>query len=185
MYNKCNICNCKLSLFNKYNIVDGVICADCSRISQSYKENTIEELKDFWKINNERLLNFKSTSILKGLGATPIFIDTENKLFYIGKLDKKRKKIVYTFSEVTDYICDTIGDKTITKKKGTLKRAVIGNLIAGPVGAAIGASTAKEESKTIAGISVIHISFIMPSGLYKTTVAYPPKGFEEFLEKYI
>ncbi len=185
MSKKCDICNCKLGLFTKFNIVNGVACSNCIRISKSYQTNTIEELKEFWNINNERFLKFKPTTVLKGLGMAPVSIDIENKLFFVGKQNNKNQNIIYSFDEINSYNLGTIGEKTITQKKGVVSRAVVGDLIAGPIGAAIGANTAKEKTKTIGGINVVNITFTIPSGQYNTTVAYPPTGFTDFLDNCI
>ena len=83
MSKKCDICNCKLGLFTKFNIVNGVACSNCIRISKSYQTNTIEELKEFWNINNERFLKFKPTTVLKGLGMTPVSIEKSKYYIFI------------------------------------------------------------------------------------------------------
>lgn len=185
MSRKCNICNNKISVFNKYQVADGIICSNCIRISKSFQTDTIEELKKYWNINDSRLNIFNPTITLKNFGATPVFIDSKNKLFIIGKQKNKFKNIVYAFNEIKSYSFETFGEKTITKKKGTVSRAVVGNLIAGPVGAVIGANTAKEETKNIDGVSFLKINMIIPSGNYQTSITYPPTGFTNFLDKCI
>ena len=185
MSKKCDICNSKLGLFNKYDVINGTICSNCIRISKSYKTDTIENLRKYWSENDPRFSKFNATTTLKSFGSTPIIIDNDNKLFIVGKITNKPKNIVYSFREIKSYNYETIGEKTITKKKGTISRAVVGDLIAGPIGAAIGANTAKEETKVVGGMTVLNINLIMQSGNYKTSVAYPPTGFVEFLDKCI
>lgn len=185
MSKKCDICNSKLGLFNKYDVINGTICSNCIRISKSYKTDTIENLRKYWSENDQRFSKFNATTTLKSFGSTPIIIDNDNKLFIVGKITNKPKNIVYSFREIKSYNYETIGEKTITKKKGTISRAVVGDLIAGPIGAAIGANTAKEETKVVGGMTVLNINLIMQSGNYKTSIAYPPTGFVEFLDKCI
>ena len=82
---KCDVCNNKIGIFNKYKVLDGFVCSSCISISNSFQTDTIEELKKYWAINDSRLSIFKPTTVLKGLGVTPIYIDTKNNLFIIGK----------------------------------------------------------------------------------------------------
>lgn len=65
------------------------------------------------------------------------------------------KKEEYDFSQLSSY--EYIEDgAVVTKSKGGLGRAIVGGMIAGGVGAIVGASTAKQESKEI--INKSHIS---------------------------
>lgn len=185
MSKKCAICNNKIGIFNKYKVLDGFVCSNCISISDSFQTDTIEELKKYWDINNSRLSIFNTTTVLKNLGTTPIYIDAKNNLFIIGKKNNKIKSIVYSFSEVNNYSIETIGEKTITNKKGTISRSIAGGLIAGPVGAVICANTAKEETKVVGGISMLKINMTIPSGKHQITLTYYPNGFTNFLDKCI
>lgn len=182
---KCDVCNNKIGIFNKYKVLDGFVCSSCISISNSFQTDTIEELKKYWAINDSRLSIFKPTTVLKGLGVTPIYIDTKNNLFIIGKKNNKVKSIVYSFSEVNNYSVETIGEKTITNKKGAISRSIAGGLVAGPVGAIMGANTAKEETKVVGGISMLKINMTIPSGKHQITLTYYPNGFINFLDKCI
>ena len=81
---KCDVCNNKISILNKYKVLDGSVCLNCIRISNSFQTNTIEELKKYWSINESRLSVFTPTTTLKNLGSTPIYIDSTNELLIIG-----------------------------------------------------------------------------------------------------
>ena len=83
MSKKCAICNNKIGIFNKYKVLDGFVCSNCISISDSFQTDTIEELKKYWDINNSRLSIFNTTTVLKNLGTTPIYIDAKNNLFII------------------------------------------------------------------------------------------------------
>ena len=43
---KCDVCNNKISILNKYKVLDGSVCLNCIRISNSFQTNTIEELNN-------------------------------------------------------------------------------------------------------------------------------------------
>ena len=180
-----DVCNNKISILNKYKVLDGSVCLNCIRISNSFQTNTIEELKKYWSINESRLSVFTPTTTLKNLGSTPIYIDSTNELLIIGKQTKKLTDIVFSFSEIKDYSLEKKGEKIVTTKKGSINRALVGNLVAGPVGAIVGASTAKEETKTVGGIPILIINLTIPSGPFQVSVPYPSTNLISFLDKCI
>lgn len=182
---KCDVCNNKISILNKYKVLDGSVCLNCIRISNSFQTNTIEELKKYWSINESRLSVFTPTTTLKNLGSTPIYIDSTNELLIIGKQTKKLTDIVFSFSEIKDYSLEKKGEKIVTTKKGSINRALVGNLVAGPVGTIVGASTAKEETKTVGGIPILIINLTIPSGPFQVSVPYPSTNLISFLDKCI
>lgn len=186
MSKKCAICNTKLGLLNTYNAQDGIICFHCSIISKSYHTETINNLKKYWETNKYRFSIFNATSSLKNFMSQTVTIDDNNKLFIIGDCKKSTlEPIVYSFNEVLTYEVQTIGSKVITEKKGGISRAIVGNLVAGPVGAIVGSGTAKEETKTVGGTSVLNIDFLMESGNYRVSIANFPNNFPNFLDKCI
>ena len=124
---KCDVCNNKISILNKYKVLDGSVCLNCIRISNSFQTNTIEELKKYWSINESRLSVFTPTTTLKNLGSTPIYIDSTNELLIIGKQTKKLTDIVFSFSEIKNYSLEKKGEKIVTTKKGSINRALVGN----------------------------------------------------------
>ena len=94
----------------------------------------------------------------------------------------KQTPIFYAFNEVDGYMFEVVGQKTVTKKKGGITRALIGGAIAGPAGALIGSITAKQDSKTIDGMSVLKINFLTYAGKNQRTCSSPPAGFTNFLD---
>lgn len=78
-----------------------------------------------------------------------------------------------------------MGQKTITKTKGEIGRAVVGGAIFGVVGAVVGASTAKTETKQVSGIPIIYVELNL-NGL-KTTVqlSNPPVEARKILDSMI
>lgn len=179
MSKKCNVCDCKLGLINTYKAVDGIICINCVCLCPSYKTETIETLKKYWNINNERKRIFQETNKLKNFASEVIYIDNVHSLFAIGNYN-----IIYSFNEVVDYGYDVIESTVTTKKKGGITRAVIGGAIAGPVGAVVGSSTAKEKSTTNEK-SMFYINMKTYSGNKKISISIPPLGIQEFLDKCI
>lgn len=112
-----------------------------------------------------------------------ITIDSTNQLFIFGDISKmKFTPIFYAFNEVDGYEFEIVGQKTVTKKKGGLTRALVGGAIAGPVGALVGSVTAKEETKTTGGKSILKVNFITYSGKNQRICSNAPTGFTNFLD---
>lgn len=183
---RCDICNNKLGIINKLKVSNGFICPHCSTISQSFKTDSIEDLKKYWDINHKRISIFNKTSVLKSLLSEIVTIDNNNKLFIIGKYEKLSiEPIVFSFNEISSYNFESIGAKSVTTKKGGISRAIVGGVVAGPVGAIVGAGTAKQETQTVDGPSILKINFVIPSGNYSISMQSPPIGFTNFLNKCI
>lgn len=95
------------------------------------------------------------------------------------------KLFKFLYSEIEDYKIKEYGSKTVieTKSKGAIKRAVVGGVLTGGVGAVIGASTAKKEStvKKTQGQFILYITIGFDK--VKTTLALsnPPAGASDFL----
>lgn len=76
-----------------------------------------------------------------------VSIDKTNRLFCFGhRGGDKGPRMIYSFDEVAGYESDAPDDLTVTETKGGIGRAVIGAAVAGPVGAIVGAATAKTET---------------------------------------
>ena len=111
-----------------------------------------------------------------------MFIDTEQKMFYLSSNKKpKLEPIVFKFSEIEEYRIEQVGQKTITKTKGGVGRAVVGGALYGVAGAIVGASTAKQETKRVGGIPILKVDLNI-NGL-KTTIslANPPLTVSDYL----
>ena len=179
----CPICSGKLGLL-KLKTCDGAICGPCAEISSAYKTESIENLKQYWNANKERLSKFHATQTLKSLLSETIIIDDDHQFFIIGKVEKNaHDPIVYAFSELESYEFQQVGGKTVTKKKGGIGRALVGGAIAGPVGAIVGASTSKEETVTKGGTSVLYVDLKLASGKKRIIMTNPPIGFTPFLDR--
>lgn len=79
-----------------------------------------------------------------------LHIDKENKRWYIGGLDNTNA--IYSIEDI-EQISISIGGKvanttTISAKKGTIPRAVVGGILAGGTGAVVGAMTAKSHASS-------------------------------------
>lgn len=153
---KCEVCNSKIPFLGGLKAKDGIICGSCSNLSASYRTDTIEDLKRYSQINEERKKIFKETQKLKSIASDTILIDDDNKLFYVAPRKKGFNYCVYSFSEIIKYETEYPNTVTETKTKGGISRAVIGNAVAGPVGAIVGSSTAKQvlQHQTVEDFSI-------------------------------
>lgn len=182
----CPVCGGKIGLLNKVKTSDGEICPSCAAICPSHATRTTMEIQKYWEINHARWAHFTVTQVLKSLVSDCITIDSTHRLFVFGDVKKlKEEPIVFGFDEVESYQNELIGGKTVTKKKGGITRAVIGGAIAGPVGAIVGSSTAKSETKTTGGIRMTMVNFDTYAGKVQRASAHYPTGFTEFLDRCI
>ena len=92
---------------------------------------------------------------------------------------------MFKFSELEEYKIEKVGEKTITKTKGGITRAVVGGTAFGLAGAIVGASTAKQETMKKGGVAVLYLDLDL--GGVKTTVSIqrPPLKAPEFLDNII
>ncbi|MBS1401190.1 MAG: hypothetical protein HPZ86_10370 [Clostridia bacterium] len=161
----CPICDEKIGVLLKTKASDGEICFNCSLICSSHETKTIATLKEFWEINNERKKLFTQTQLLTSFSGGTITVDSNHKLFVFGNLSKgKVPSIFFRFDEIDNYQIEMVGQKTITKKKGGISRAVVGGALFGGVGAIVGSNTAKEETKTVGGIQTVKVNLITYAG---------------------
>ena len=181
---KCPICGQKIGFMLKSQVSDGVICSVCASICPSHPTKTILDMQNYWNTNKERQKIFSPTQKLKSLMSEVVTIDFTNKLFVLGDISKmKVTPIFYSFDEVDGYEFEVQGQKTVTKKKGGITRAIVGGAIAGPVGALVGSGTAKEETQTTGGIRVLKIDFNTHAGKTNRLCSNVPTGFTNFLDE--
>lgn len=91
--------------------------------------------------------------------------------------------MIYSFDEVAGYESDAPDDLTVTETKGGIGRAVIGAAVAGPVGAIVGAATAKTETRK-GGRSKENVSirFVLSLGESSLPTTVYPGGMTSFLK---
>ena len=80
---------------------------------------------------------------------------------------------------------ETVGGKTVTNKKGGITRAVVGGVVAGPVGALVGSGTAKAETKTVGGVKMTKVHFTTYARKVQRMSSTYPIGFTDFLDRCI
>lgn len=183
---KCPICGEKLGLLTKAKTSDGEICALCATICSSHATLPTATIKAFWDTNRKRLEEFTPTQVLKSFGSDVITIDDTHRLFIFGDLKKmKNEPVVFGFDEVESYEFETVGGKTVTKKKGGITRAVVGGVVAGPIGALVGSGTAKAETQTVGGIRMTKVNFNTYTGKLQRMSGKYPMGFTDFLDRCI
>ncbi|MFI3230620.1 MAG: hypothetical protein R3Y29_03585 [bacterium] len=148
---ECCICEETLKLAVCKKLFDGFVCKNCLNkqnkliVVFGFDIKTFKNLyeQELNKLSDKTLetlspeQKFKATKILSGFE-----IDHTNKLIKI-------KKDIYNFENLLDFeLIDDSVETSKTKKKGGVSRAVAGGLIAGPVGAIVGSSTAKQKTTT-------------------------------------
>lgn len=188
MFGKKNVCDCcGLKLHVKpIQISDGGICGLCNTICTNSPMTTVSKVRAAWDENAKRLQNFNPNMTVTNLGCGYIFIDTANKMACISNQKKLGpQSIVFKFSELEEYRIEKVGEKTVTKSKGGITRAVVGEAAFGLAGAIVGASTAKQETVKKGGVPILYLD--LNFGEVKTTVSIsnPPFRATEFLNNII
>ena len=184
MFGKKNVCDCcGLKLHVKpIQISDGGICGLCNTICTNSPMTTVAKVKAAWNENNIRLQTFTPNMTVTNLGCGYIFIDTEHEMACISNQKKLApNSIVFNFSELEEYRIEKVGEKTITKTKGGITRAVVGGATFGLAGAIVGASTAKQETVKKGGVPVLYIDLNLYGLKTTLSISYPPFKATEFL----
>ena len=190
MANTRPVCGGKLGLLNREKSADGPICAGCSNFFfsklgiRAAKQSTAA-LADYWVTLEQRWKVFKETDSIYDGDALFVSIDKTNRLFCFGhRGGDKGPRMIYSFDEVAGYESDAPVDLTVTETKGGIGRAVIGAAVAGPVGAIVGAATAKTEScKGSRSKENVSIRFTLPLGETSLPTTVYPGGMTAFLKR--
>ena len=126
---------------------------------------------------------FKETDSIYDGDALFVSIDKTNRLFCFGhRGGDKSPRMIYSFVEVAGYESDAPDDLTVTETKGGIGRAVIGATVAGPVGAIVGAATAKTETRKGRSKESVSIHFALPLGESNLPTTVYPGGMTAFLK---
>ena len=188
MANTCPVCGGKLGLLNREKSADGLICASCSNFFfsklgiRAAKQSTAA-LADYWATLEQRRKVFKETDSIYDGDALFVSIDKTDRLFCIGhRSGDKGPRMIYSFDEVAGYESDAPDDLTVTETKGGIGRAVIGAAVAGPVGAIVGAATAKTETRKGRSKESVSIRFALPLGESSLPTMVYPGGMTAFLK---
>nr|DAU37438.1 MAG TPA: Short C-terminal domain [Caudoviricetes sp.] len=188
MANTCPVCGGKLGLLNREKSVDGLICASCSnfffsKLGIRAAKQPTAALADYWATLEQRRKAFEETDSIYDGDALFVSIDKPNRMFCIGhRSGDKGPRVIYSFDEVAGYESDA-DDVMVTQSIGGIGRAVVGAAIAGPVGAIVGASTAKSETRKGRGKENVSIRFALPLGEQVLPVQKYPGGITEFLKE--
>ena len=187
MANTCPVCGGKLGLLNREKSADGLICASCSNFFYSKlgfraAKQPKAALADYWATLEQRRKAFKETDSIYDGDALFVSIDKTNRLFCFGhRGGDKGPRMIYSFDEVAGYESDAPDNLTVTETKGGIGRAVIGAAVAGPVGAIVGAATAKTETHKAYSKENISIRFVLPLGESNLPTTVYPGGTTDFL----
>lgn len=189
MVNACPVCGGKLGLLNREKSADGPICAGCSnflfsKLGIRAAKQPTDVLAAYWATLEQRRKVFKETDSIYDGDALFVSIDNPNRLFCIGhRSGDKGPRMIYSFDEVAGYESDAPDDLTVTETKGGIARAVIGATVAGPVGAIVGAATAKTETrKGSRSKENVSIRFTIPLGETSLPTTVYPGGMTDFLK---
>lgn len=188
MANTCPVCGGKLGLLNREKSVDGPICAGCSnfffsKLGIRAAKQPTAALAGYWATLECRRKAFKETDSIYDGDALFVSIDKPNRLFCFGhRGGDKGPRMIYSFDEVAGYESDVPDDLTVTETKGGIGRAVIGAAVAGPVGAIVGAATAKTETRKGRSKENVSIRFTLPIGESNLPTTVYPGGMTAFLK---
>ena len=188
MANTCPVCGGKLGLLNREKSADGLICATCSNFFYSKLgfravRFKTEDLAKYWGVIEKRRKMFKETGSIYDGDSVFLSVDRANRLFFIGYRGKDNsRRMIYSFDEVAGYESDASDDLMVTETKGGIGRAVIGAAVAGPVGAIVGAATAKTETRKGHSKENVSIRFALPLGESSLPTAVYPGGMTAFLK---
>ena len=188
MANTCPVCGGKLGLLSREKSADGLICAGCSNFFYSKlgfraAKQPTDALAAYWVTMEQRRAAFKETDSIYDGDSLFVSIDKSNRLFFFGhRSGDKGPRVIYSFDEVAGYESDA-DDVMVTQSVGGIGRAVVGAAVAGPVGAIVGASTAKSETRKGRSKENVSIRFELPLGEQVLPVQKYPGGITEFLRE--
>ncbi len=188
MANICPVCGGKLGLLNREKSADGLICSGCSnfffsKLGIRAAKQPTDALAAYWVTLEQRRKTFKETDSIYDGDSLFVSIDKINRLFFFGhRGGDKGQRMIYGFDEVSGYESDA-DDVMVTQSVGGIGRAVVGAAIAGPVGAIVGASTAKSETRKGRSKENVSIRFELPLGEQVLPVQKYPGGITEFLKE--
>lgn len=177
-----NICAlCGQKFYVERSAKDRSVCDFCASLSPYGNADSVDNIRRYYHAMVQRNQMFNKTKTLKSVLGRSAILDENNKLFYIEN-KKAQIQTIYFFDDIISYHVEIVGQQEVTKKKGSVGRAVAGGLIAGPAGAIIGASTAKEETKLTGGTVVLKVNMMFFGVEKSLDIVYPPTGFEKFLD---
>lgn len=179
----CSVCGEKESKHLCTEIADGTLCPKCARYCSQSPLASVAAVRQAREENHRRFQLFHETKVLTQTLGGSFFVDLDHRLGYLsGQKKPKVEPLVFQFSEVEGYQLERVGEKTVTKTKGGLTRAVVGGALFGPAGAIVGASTAKTETKTTGGISILSVALNLGGLKTRVQLASPPLGAGALLD---
>lgn len=164
----CSVCGEKIGIFARELCSDGFICKRCrslfSDLGMDYKTVPVDKLKADWKFFDDRRECAKGFENLQEPGTMVAYANRAQRLMTVAGIPGW-----FAFDELVDYTVE-VEEKVITETKGGVTRAIAGGIVAGPVGAVVGSSTAKKVSRTEE--SKPKMSFIVeyPMGRFQSPV---------------
>ena len=103
----CPVCESKIGFLLKARARDGIICSHCAKITLSHETKSVEDIKAYWRINEEREDVFTQMQKLYSFS-----IDYEHELFTFGDPEVARVPLIYYhFNEMENYKAQKINSK--------------------------------------------------------------------------
>ena len=126
---RCAICGEKLS-FTAIQINGGSICPVCNRLSTGSPLASVEQVKKAWEENHNRFRNFKPGMVISDFASGFLFIDPEQKMFYLSNSKKKQSWSLLFSSSLKSMPSrlNRLDRKPLLRQKAGL----VGPLLAGP-----------------------------------------------------
>lgn len=152
----CPVCNQEIK--HKIKLTDGVICQSCAAFSVNIGSDTITTIQSRYSENQKRLSVFSATRSLNAKFFDSVFIDDNNKLFYIDNLRLPVKNI-YRFDEVIGYEMRSV-NQTITVNSDGSRTVVTQNN----------------------AVPCLTIRINIGVGVKEVNTAKPPTGLNNFLD---
>lgn len=161
MATHCGVCAAKIPFGKKnYRVLsdDYIICRQCAMLYGDNKPPTLPELQQAWRRNNEKAPHFHPTEKFDLAGDVTAYLDKEHKWFYFHLTTDPYRPMLFDCKGILSIQIEDNG-RMVTVSSGSVGGAIIGGILAGPVGAIAGQHagttyTRKEEGPKTTVIQV-------------------------------
>ena len=156
----CEVCGIKITNKTKYYILRDKYIA-CKQCAMMYGDNyppILAELKQAWENNNQKAQNFYPTEKFDLASDVIAYLDKERKWFYLYLTSWTYRPMIFECKDILSIQIEDNG-RMVTVSSGSMGGAIIGGILAGPVGAIAGQHagttyTRKEEGPKTTVIQV-------------------------------
>ena len=157
----CGVCSSKITYGKNYCRVlsdKHVVCRQCAMLYGDNKPPTLPELQQAWARNNEKAPHFHPTDKFDLANDVTAYLDRERKWFYLYLTSWPYRPMLFECKDILSIQIEDNG-RMVTVSSGSMGGAIIGGILAGPVGAIAGQHagttyTRKEEGPKTTVIQV-------------------------------